>query len=471
MTGRTVSLGPRRLAAGLAALLLVGVTGACYHYSGARYGGPDAPLQARVAQSFGEHAFQSFAVSDRAHVAIFRVHDSGYARAVYPYHPGSSSVFTPGAHTVTASTPSFLRGWRPLTRFATRRGAPHTCGGGFGHFSTSYLMIVASRRPLRLERIRDEVPFRYRRVSALATPFFGVTAFGTMDRLLARLIPEGLPREDWDVDWTVAADFGSSWCRGLRPPLFRRIAAQPQPAPDDTTQADERTRRLDGDDVPFNPPGIPIDLPEVTSVDGDDRSRVRVRVPLPPVDVTPVPRVAPEGEPEELAVEELEALERERRPTERPGEGRERRPSETGAPSAPVPSEHFGRLFGGDRGEAEGWIPGWSGDAGRTTDRRVRRGAREFTKWVNDPDRHEFPEPTRPPARWRSGNDWQGGARGFDRPARPLGDLGDPRPVNPSPGSNPARDIEVRRPSTTDRGGDSGVRKSGGGSSDDRGGG
>lgn len=470
MTGRTVSDGARRLVPALAALVLVGATAACYHYSGARYGGPDAPLQARLASTHGGQTSLNFAVSDRAHVALFRIRNSGHVRALYPYHPGSSSVFTSGAHAVLTSAPSFRHRWWPsLIRFATHRRDTYTCAGGFGRVSTSYLMIVASRQPLRMERIRDRVPFRYRRVSALATPFFGGTAFGTMDRLLARLVPEGLPRENWDVDWVVATDFGSPWCGRLRPPLLRRIAARPGPSADDTT-ADTRRRALDPGDLPFNPPGIPIDLPEVTSVDGGERSGTRVRVPLPPVDVTPVPRVAPDDQGEKVAVEEFDGLERQRRA----GEDRERRRREAGPTSDPRPSEHFGRLFGGDRRDLAGWVPGWSGDGGRTADRRVRRWNRELTKWVNDPEGREFPDPPRPPTRWRGDNDWQRGARGLDRPAHRIGgddDLGDVRRLDPPTRPNPGRDIDVRRPSQTDGEGDSGVRNSGGGSSDDRGGG
>lgn len=473
MTGRTETSDRRRPVAVLAALVLVGATAACYSYSygGARYGGPDAPLQARLASTHFDRASLDFAVSDRAHVALFRIENSGHVRALYPYHPGSSSTFASGSHNVLTSTPSFHRGWGPgPTRFSTYRRDTHGCAAGFGHVSASYLMIVASRRPLRMESVRGEIPFRHRPVSVLATPFRRGTAFGTMDRLLARLVPEGLSRSDWDVDWVVATDFGSSWCRGLRPPLFRRIAAQPQPAPDDTTRADERTRRLDGDDVPFNPPGIPVDLPQVASVDGSDGTG-RVRVPLPPVELPPVPRVTPEGrDEEEIVIETFDGLEGEGRRPGRAGEPPERR-REVGPASAPGPSEHFGRLFGeDDRRTAEGWIPGWSRDHGRTAERRLREWRRELTSWANDPNRNEFPDPPRPPSRWRGGTDWQDGARGFDRPAHRIGgpgDIGDARRIDPPARSPGGRDIEVRRPSSSsDPGGASDARKSGGGSKD-----
>lgn len=472
MTGRTGSVGPRRLVAGLAAAVLVGATAACYSYSGARYGGPDAPLQARLASAHGGQNSLHFAVSDRAHVALFRVHDSGYVRALYPYHPRSSSIFGSGGHTVLTSTPSVRYRWPSVTRFATNRRDTYSCAGGFGHVSTSYLMIVASRRPLRVERIRNEVPFRYRRVSVLATPFHRGTAFGAMDRLLTRLVPQGLARDDWDVDWVVATDFGSPWCRRLRPPLLRRIAADPGSADDDTTGADSRRRRLDTGDLPFDPPRIPIDLPEVASLDGGEGTG-RVRVPLPPVEVTPVPRVGPEGQREEPAVEEFDGLERQRR-LERVREGRERRRREAGPSPAPGPSEHFGRLFGTDDGrEAAGWIPGWTGDQGRPAGRRVRQWTRELTKWANDPNRHEFPDPPRPPARWRGGDGWRGDRPMLDRPAPRVDapdDLGDVRRVDPPTRPNSGRDIEVTRPPSEDRGGEIGARKSGGGSSDDPGG-
>lgn len=474
MTGRTPRMRPHRFGAALAALLLAGSTAACYTYSGARYGGPDAPLQARVAHSFGEDSFQSFAVSDRAHVAVFRVHGSGYARAIYPYHPGASSVFTPGEHTIATSTPSYVHGWRLASRFATGRSGHPACSGGPGHVSMSYLMIVASRQPLRLERLRDQVPFRYRHVSVVGTHFFGVSAFGTMDRLLARLVPEGLPREDWDVDWTVATDVGWGWCRRLRPPLLRRIASRPDPQGDDTTRADTRPRRLDGGDVPFDPPRIPIDLPEVASMDGGDGSGgTRVRVPLPPVDVTPVPRVTPGEEREAPPPGDVDDLERDRRPG-RAGERGERRARDVGRRSKSGPSEHFGRLFDADdRREASGWIPGLSGDHGRSVDRRVRQWTRQLTKWANDPESHDFPDPPQPPARWRGGGDWRPDRPAFRRPPARFegqGDDGDARRIDPPTRPNRGGDIEVRRPSTADHGGDSSARKDGGGSDDDRGG-
>lgn len=480
MTGRTARTRARRLAVAVAALLLVGAASACYTYSGARYGGPDAPLQARLAQTNGERSFVNFAVSDRAHVAVFRIHDSGYVRALYPYHPGSSSIFGSGAHTVLGSAPSFGHGWSPVSRFASHRRGFHARSSGFGRVTTSYLLMVASRQPLRMERIRDEVPFRYRPVSALATTFYRGTAFGTMDRLLARLVPEGLPREDWDVDWIVAADFGAP--HRLRSPVWR-IAAGPRPSDDDTTGGDARSRRLDGEDLPFNPPRIPVDLPEVASVDDPDGS-TRLRVPLPPVDVAPEPRAAPDGpgdgpgavEPErprdEPAVEELGGPERERRLE------RVRRDDDAGAPSARGPSERFGRLFdAGDRREAEAWIPGGWSRRGRTADRRVRQWARELTEWASDPNRHEFPDPPRPPARWRGGNDGPGDRGSFrprelDRPAGRTGapgDRGNVRRIDP-PTSPNRRDIEVRRPSPPDRGSGSSARESGSGSEKDRGG-
>lgn len=473
MTGRKPHYGAHRLAAVAATLVLALSTGACYSYTGARYGGPDAPLQARVASTFDGRASLNFAVSDRAHVALFRIHDSGYVRALYPYNPGSTSLFQPGGHTVLTSTPSyrggrspFYRGGRsPFTRFAARYGPARsrTSASCLQRIRTSYIMIVASRQPLRMNRIRNDVAFRYGRVSTLTTPFYGGSAFGNMDRLLDRLIPRGLARKDWDVDWVVTTDIAPR-CRSYRPPLLRRIAADTdQPAADDTASADTRRRRLDTGDVPFNPPKIPVDLPEIT-VDGSDGSGVRGDAPLPPVAVTPLPRPLPEGKWRKPSVED----------------GPERRPREADPQSLNGPSEHFGRLFGGgDRPEAAGWIPGWSEGRVSTGDRRVRKWARQMKKWESDPDQYEFPDPPRPPGRGAGGGHWPSDGRSYnpprvDRPAHRADSparSGDDQRIDPPTRTKRGGDIEVRRPSSSDHGGDSSARKSGGGSDDDGSGG
>lgn len=469
MTGRKPRDVPRRPAAVVAALLLALSVGACYTYTGARYGG-DAPLQARLASAYGSHASLDFAVSDRAHVAVFRVHDSGYVRALYPYHPGASSLFRPGAHTVlTPSTPTFRSGWRPGSRFASRlrSGSFGSSAACIGRIHTSYAMIVASRRPLRMSRIRGHVPFRFRRVSFLSPPFDGGTAFGTMDRLLDRLIPERMPREDWDVDWVVEPDVGAPCHPGFRPPLRRPlVAGDDRPPAQDTTSGETRPRRLDTGDLPFSPPGIPLDLPEV-AVTGSDGSG-RMRIPLPPVGVAPVPRAAPDGKRRRPSVEGLGGI-----GEEEPGRGRR----DAGPESVDGPSDHFGRLFdGGDRPEAEGWIPGWSERRGRAADRRTRDWARDMNEWASDPSRHDFPEPPRPPARWRErGADWPstsnpgqrlgpGPGEGVGGPGR---DFRDVQRIGPPARAQGGRDIEVRRPSTSsDPGGSSDARKSGGESKD-----
>ena len=284
MTGRKTQDGAIHLTALLAALVPVVSLGACTTFSGARYGGPDAPLRARLASAHDGRTSLHFAVSDRAHVALFRIHDTGSVRALYPYHPGSTSAFRPGAHTVLASPPSHhRRTWSPLARFDTPFDyAPlHTSSHAsssacFGRVRTSYLMIVASRQPLAMHRIRDDVPFRYRRVPALAPPFHGGTAFGTMDRLLQRLVPRAVSREDWDVDWVVTSDLDAP-CGQLLPPLLpRRIAADTdRPPAADSASGDTPHRRLDTGDLPFTPPRIPVDLPEVSRRSPAVEGRVR----------------------------------------------------------------------------------------------------------------------------------------------------------------------------------------------------
>ncbi len=456
MTGRKPYNGAHRLAAGLATLILALSTAACYSYTGARYGGPDAPLQARLASTFDGRASLNFAVSDRAHVALFRIRDSGYVRALYPYNPGSSSLFGPGGHTVLRSTPSYHGGRSSLTGFAARFGsAPgRSSNACLRRVRTSYIMILASRRPLRMNRIRGDVAFRYRRVSTLANPFHGGSAFGNMDLLLDRLIPEETPRKDWDVDWVVAPDVGGPWCRSYRSSLLRRIAADTdRPAADDT-----RRQQLDEGDVPFHPPTIPVDLPEVT-VNGGGESGMRVRA--------PASRPLAGDESRNPSAEDLDE------------DGSERRPREADPGSSDGPSEHFGRLFGGSLPEAKGWIPGWSEGPVSTADRRARKWARQMKKWESDPDRHEFPAPPRPPARRPGGGHWPSDARALSPPydGRPEPRASAPdresdvRRIDPPTRKKRGGDIEIRRPSSSDHGGDSSTGNSGGGSDEDGSGG
>lgn len=394
-------------AAGLA-MALVLTTGACATYTGARYGGPDAPLRARLASTF-ELSSRSpslhFAVSDRAHVALFRISSNGYTRALYPYHPSGPSRFGAGPHTVFSSSLALDRNaFGSRFRFGAPLGYRSAAFHGVGRSRLSFVMLVASRRPLRLDRIRHDVPFRFRRARFLASPLQGGSAFGTMDRLLARLIPAGLSNDDWAVDW-VYTSVGAP-----RPaPLPRHLAVAQGPDPDaDTTQSadeDRQPRLLDPGDLPFDPPHVPVDLPEVE-------------------------------------------------PSDR-GEVAERRD--------PDVTEHFGRLFDDGRREAEGWIPG----AGRRGHGYRERDGREWTEaleaWARNPEAHAFPDPPRPPDRWNGPHRWRrpGSAR---FPGRTRGGDGDRirAPGVSAPRRPRVGEIEVDRPTSTEVDGGSGRRSSGG---------
>lgn len=466
MTGRQDSPGPRRISAVAAALALAVVTVGCYTFTGGAYGGTDGPLRARLATTF-ELSVRTpslhFAVSDGAHVALFRISTSGHVRALYPYHPGATSTFSPGAHSVFSSTSYAGGSWRSPLRSGFRSAADYgPTAFGIGRPHMSYVMLVASRAPLRLNRIRRDVPFRYHGVSPLTSPFYRQTPFGSMDLLLDRLIPEGVTSGDWAVDWTLTSV-------GTTRPRLRRalhIAVRSEPAADDSASGDRQRDALDADDVPFIPPTVPVDLPEVEA-DGSEGTG-RVRVPLPPVTVTPEPRTPPEQRYRVPGVD-VDAPGR-----DEPG----RRAPDSGPRDVPGPSEHFGRLFDDGRGKAEGWLPGRGGERGKSLEGPVRSWSRQLDDWARNPDEHSFPEPPRPPVRWR------GDAPSFGNPTAPgriqgrngrrRGD-GHYRPPNASDVHR--QRIDVRRLPTggveididTDAGGGSGARSSGGSGGDDGG--
>lgn len=396
MTGREKTRRPRSFVAAIAALTLAVVTGACYTYSGGTYGGPDAPLRVRLASTFQASAYQPslhFAVSDRAHVAVFQVFSSGHVRALYPYRPEAVSRFGPGAHSVFSPTTSYGNSWRYTAGSFLRYGSAYRYGStfGVGHMQMTYTMIVAAREPLRMDRIRNDVPFRYRSVSALASPLQRGSSFGTMDLLLDRLIPPALPQDDWDVDWTVST---------VRAPIrrfvpLRRIAAQSQPGPvaDDSAAVDETPEVLDPEGIAFNPPRVPVDLPEVR-VEGGDGASSNLADP-PPIDIHPTPRPTPGGGESAPAVDGSDVEE----PTVADEDAPDR--ANDGPRSAPGPSKHFRRLFGDDRDGAESWSRVRDRNRERRMERRKREWIRQLVQWTRNPEERSFPDPPEPPAaRW-----------------------------------------------------------------------
>jgi len=421
MTGHQDRRPARSFAATSAALALALFTGACATYTGGAYGGPDAPLRARLASTFELSARQPslhFAVSDRAHVGLFQIYADGGVRALYPYRPEAPSRFGPGPHSVFSPTESFGNPWG--SRFSSR----FRPGYDVGHARMTYLVIVASREPLRMDRIRNDVPFRYRSVPALASPLQRGSAFGTMDLLLDRLIPPGLSDDDWDVDWTYTA-IRAPYRRFNRVP-FRRLAGRSpseSSADDSATTGDER-KRLDPEGIPFNPPRVPADLPDV--------------------DVSGANGIAERTESRSL------------RPT-------------------PGPSRHFRRLFGDDRDGAESWSRPRSRDDEGRLGRRERRWSRQMDRWARNPEERSFPEPPRPPTRWNGRAPPVDRFRTFGRwPGdRNVGDADHSTDRLPARIDRPPRrsvDVEVRRP-RPDRDRGEGGRSSRGGGSTKRAGG
>lgn len=463
MTGRKSARRAPFLSAASAALAVALLTGGCVTYTGTMYGGPDAPLRARLASTFELSPRQPslhFAVSDRAHVALFQVDPSGHVRALYPYHPGSASSFDPGPHTVFSSALASARSWRtrPGGSFLRARSA---AAHRLGRTRMTFVMVVASRAPLRLDRIRNTVSFRYRSASPLASPLGPGSAFATMDLLLDRVVPEAVADDDWAVDWQYTT-IGTGRTPRLGTPTRRIVVRDGRPA-HDTTAADE-AKSVEVENVPFTPPRMPVDGPEVTFGDDDGEARVRPHVPLPPVSVAPDGAGADGRRPPPVV--------------ESPGgDDSGLRPRDPGPPRRPVPSGHFGRLFDDGRGPTEGWTPGRDGLRGGDGDRAARRWTREMEEWSRNPGEHAFPEPPTRPDRWRGGRGaWSDSRREFghrERGGESRIRLRRPRtrprirvPRSPSSSS----DIRLERPSSgADGAGDGGGSRSSTGSRDSSG--
>lgn len=443
---------PRRGAAAAAVVALALVAAGCATtYGGAAYGGPDAPLRARIASTFEVASWQPtlrFAVSDRAHVAVFQVTSSGYARALYPYHPDAAPRFAAGPHRILSSTLGHSpvlggRAWSP----ARARGGGRPAPSGIGHVETSLLMLVASRAPLRLDRLARDVPFRYRGASAFGSHLQGGSAFSTMDRLLDRLVPAGLADDDWAVDWSYAT---ISTPRPRRP--LRRIAVRPPGHPPGSDAGGDRPGAFDLDSIPFAPPRLPGELPEVQRTGPESEARVRVPLPgdydLPRV--TPVPDGATDG---------IDPVDRRGPERAAPDAAELRRPIRSG------PSEHYGRLFGHERPDIEAWAPRREGPGrDRHLDRSDRRWRDRLEAWARNPTQHAFPAPPRVRDRVRRGPGpgWRlrDRLRSIERARRRIR-----RPGGEAPSARDGRDV---RPRPSSPAGGSGGESGGGGGSGGR---
>lgn len=361
------------VARSLAAVLLMATVTGCYAYSNVGYGGRDAPLRARIASTFeisSRSPTVDFAVSDRSHVAIFRVTPDGHARALYPYHPGGPSLFEPGAQAVFVDAPGRPFGHGGLFSSPDRRAACR--GPAVGRPALSFVMLIASREPLRVDRLRGEVPFRLR-PAVLSARLRGLSAFGTMDRLLARVIPAGLPDADWAVDWTYTSVQPARCARALE-----RVAARtPSDAPDreSSDPADPEGPRLDPDSLRFLPPRLPSDPPGVTGAGPES-----VPSPVPPIAELPDVPGTPLDRPERPGRTDSAAGRRPERVVPPPGEL----------------SDHAGRLFGHGRPEGRSWRrSGGAAPGDRPLSPRARKWVKRLKAWASDPREHEFPEPPR----------------------------------------------------------------------------
>lgn len=164
----------------------------------------EGPLRVHVESSTllsRVHPHVRYAVSDRAHVAVFQVSPFGRARALYPNHPNESGLTRAGRHRVFSyGGPALnLVGWSGGAGWSrTRRiGRSYSGAGGL-----SYLLVVAARHPLPLDRVSSRIPFRFGGNPLPGFHFGPTSAFGTMEAIVDRLVRPQWPDRDWAVDWS-----------------------------------------------------------------------------------------------------------------------------------------------------------------------------------------------------------------------------------------------------------------------------
>lgn len=148
------------------------------------------------------HPHVRYAVSDRAHVAVFQIGPFGRARALYPNHPDQSALTEAGRHRVFSyGGPAHnVIGWSGGTgwsRWPRRIGESFSGAGGL-----SYLLVVAARHPLPLDRVASRVPFRFGGNPLRAFQFGPTSAFGAMEAIVDRLVQPHWADRDWAVDWS-----------------------------------------------------------------------------------------------------------------------------------------------------------------------------------------------------------------------------------------------------------------------------
>lgn len=439
----------RRIAATLAAATVVLlIASACATGTG---GEPswsleemDGPLRVHVESSTllsRSHPHVRYAVSDRAHVAVFQIDPFGFARALHPTHPGRSGLTDAGRHRVFSygGPANNIIGW--FSGYGTGLGS-WRIGGGWGDpGQLSYLLVVASRHPLPLEQVATLVPFRFGGNSLPGLQIGPNSAFGTMEEIVDRLVQPHWPDRDWAVDWSYVL-----WTDPPTPSVARmRITVSFPP---------ERTVEAATSDVTGQRLSDALrQFPD--TVDDRRRTRYRPEIPtrgwIPEPDVPPVPPGNPETDT--VAVIRMDAP-----PGERVRERRVRRRHRED------PLAAFGRLWLDRHPPASRGLRARDRDPFRFRRNDPREYSSYFRRWVEDPFGRDRP----------AGRDHLDGTNASDETIRRPG-ASSPRDwsdVVDDPGDSRigAPDIEIPDIDGEDIGGSDGERDDVGGGSGGTGG-
>jgi hypothetical protein len=190
------------------------------------------PLEARLYAPLG--GVVHFAVSKPAYVAVFEVAPGGGMRMLFPSSTYQSQRRIAGGYSFAPS------------RFGSNRDYLTHASGWSRSIWPTYLVLIASERPLRVERMVN-APWALRSELGFATYYSASGGVHTIERLAERIVPEAYT-SDWAYDtyivWptleveapralpVVCADGSVRMVRGTRVPLD---CLQP-PTPSDTAQ-------------------------------------------------------------------------------------------------------------------------------------------------------------------------------------------------------------------------------------------
>jgi hypothetical protein len=236
------------------------------------YGG-FTPLEARLYEPMG--GVVHFAVSKPAYAAVFEVAPGGGMRMLFP-------TTTHQAQRRVAGGYSFA----PL-RYGSTRDHLAFASGWSRDIRPTYLVLIASERPLRVERMVNS-PWALRSELGLATYYSASASVRTIERLAERIVPDAYS-SDWAYDtyivWPtleaqipraipiVCADGSIRMVRGTRVPLD---CLQP-PTPPDSVQTPTGDSAATAPRMRGRPPRAEPERDPTTITRGTDSDQPRGR--------------------------------------------------------------------------------------------------------------------------------------------------------------------------------------------------